>query len=140
MSNVGFCCLANPGIVSMGLLGFEPKNSILKKHLDEYYNRHFLKDDGTYDLTTNVTRFSELLKKYGLGNEDKLYNLNDLLIVYPTDYFYPTDFSGNRSNFTSNTCTVHLHAASWLPRTKRIRIFVSRKFQRIRSLLKKGKK
>lgn len=130
LQNKAFCSLANPGIISMGLLGFEKNNPIMEEHLSSYKGRKFIKEDNSYDLTTNVTVFSNHLKSLGLGNEDKACIISDIYI-YPTEYFYPTDFEGYRSNYTANTCAEHLHSASWLPKGKRIKIALRRKIRRI---------
>lgn len=138
LKHEAFCSLANPGIISMGLLGFERKHPIIKEHLDTYKNRSFIKNDGTYDLTTNVTVFSNQLRKMGLGYEDKEYCIGGIHI-YPTEYFYPTDFEGYRCNFTDNTCAEHLHSASWLPISKRVKIKIKRKLRRFFLRICRGK-
>ena len=125
LSNHGFCGLANPGIVSMGLLGFEKGNPLIKKHFESYKDRTFIKANGDFDLKTNVTSFSNDLINFGLGKDDKFYDLG-LITIYPTEYFYPTDFDGTRSNFTDNTCSVHLHLATWLPPYKRFKAKMNR--------------
>lgn len=130
LESEAFCSLANPGIISMGLLGFEKNHPIMKEHLESYKRRKFIKDDGTYDLTTNVTVFSNQLKRLGLSLEDKTQTVGNICI-YATEYFYPTDFEGYRSNYTENTCAEHLHSASWLPKRKRIKIVLKRKIRRI---------
>lgn len=136
LKNKAFCSFANSGIISMGLLGFEKNHPIMKEHLDSYRGRKFVKEDGTYDLTTNVTTFSNHLKSLGLKNEDKACTISDIYI-YPTEYFYPTDFEGYRSNCTANTCAEHLHTASWLPKSKRIKIALRRKIRRVFSKIYK---
>lgn len=136
LENTAFCSLANPGIISMGLLGFEKNHPIMKEHLESYKGRKFIKDDGTYDLTTNVTVFSNHLKELGLSLEDKAQMIGDICI-YPTEYFYPTDFEGYRSNYTENTCAEHLHSASWLPKGKRLQIALRRRIRRILARINK---
>lgn len=120
LMNKAFCSFANENIVSMGLLGFEKNNVLMKEHLQSYNNRKFILNDHTIDKTTNVTVFSEMLQNYGMSNYDKINHLKDITI-YPTDFFYPTDFEGKRNNFTKNTCAIHLHYGSWLsPKEKGI--------------------
>lgn len=143
LSNHAFCSLANPGIVSMGLLGFEPYHELMKIHYESYLNAKFIKDDGTINLTTNVTLFSKILQDRGLGKDDKVYYL-DSITIYPTDYFYPTDFEGFRSNFSNNTCAVHMHLASWVTPWKRLKIKIKRRihsscFYKIYRKMKKEK-
>ncbi len=137
--NSAFCGLANPGIISMGLLGFSPGNNLIKEHLDSYHNSHFISDKGKMILVTNVTKFSDMLKAKGLTLEDKKMIVDDIAI-YPTDYFYPTDFDGLRNNYSENTCAVHLHLASWLPWYKRIKIKIERKIRSSRLYQKRYKK
>ena len=43
------------------------KNKWIKDLLNEYNDLKFIKEDGSFDLTTNVVRITELsMKKYGL--------------------------------------------------------------------------
>lgn len=125
MKNKAFCGLANPGVISAGLLAFEPGHHLIKEHLSEYANEAFINEDSTLNLKTNVTRISELFIKRGMGKEDRCYDLGDIYI-YSTEYFYPTDFEGKRSNFTANTCAEHLHLASWLPPEKQLKMKIKR--------------
>lgn len=85
----------------------------LKEVLDYYETQHFLKEDGSYDLTTVVSRVTELLKQYGYKNKNTKQYINKIYI-YPTEYFCPMDFLTGKLRMTAHTRTVHHYAASWL--------------------------
>lgn len=121
LQDEAFCGLANPGIVSMGLIGSKPNHPILVEFFNIYKKIKFINEDGTENHTTNVTMFSNLLKAYGLSNKNEMQCINNIKI-YPIDFFYPTNYLGTRKNFTQNTCTVHLHHGSWLSKSQKIKL------------------
>lgn len=50
-------------VPSTALIGAEPENKIIRGMLKEYENLSFKKDDGSFDLTTNVVRFNNFFPK-----------------------------------------------------------------------------
>lgn len=137
-----FVSLANPEVISMGLLGFAPGNDMLRQMLSIYKSEHFLLAGGKENHTTIVTRFSNLCKVFGLGSEDSFQVLDNGLVVYPTEYFYPTDYMGTRSNYTAKTCAVHLHNGSWLTQQAKLRLRVNKmklKIKKHLNLFKSGR-
>lgn len=117
--------MAAPGLV---LYEKEPFNPIMKKMVDIYKHQKFVVDG---KLNTKVVGeyFSEVLEEYGFVYENK-FQMCDNMAIFPNTYFCPVDGYGNPVNMSSETRSIHLYAASWLP-TK------DRRIARIKSILYK---
>ena len=75
--------------------------------LHEYDYRHFNKDDGTFDLSTNVLAITNSCLKYGL-NLDGAYQVIDGFAIYPKEWFCPKDYKTGEINLTDNTHTINV--------------------------------
>lgn len=106
-----------PGLV---LYAGEAGNPIMGMMVEKYKNNHFIVD-GKENQKVVGEYFSELLEEFGFVYEDKIQQCGEFTVL-SSDYFCPTDAYGNRINYTDNTHSIHLYAASWMPfgdRTKR---------------------
>lgn len=88
-------------------------SEIYKEILDSYKESSFLKADGSLDLTTVVTRVSNIFKKHGLKDVDEIQEVCGVT-VYPAEYFCPKNFETGELNITENTRTIHWFDGSWL--------------------------
>mgnify|MGYP002610756654 FL=1 len=52
--------------IPTGLMACRAGHPLFQELLNDYENDHFVKADGSFDLTTNVTRITNTLLKYGL--------------------------------------------------------------------------
>ena len=83
--------------------------------LEAYRDRHFLKPDGTPDLTTNVQFITALMVKNGFRQDGTEQDYKDLH-VFPVDYFSPRHTTGEYIR-TENTYCEHKGLASWSNQT-----------------------
>ena len=83
----------------------------VKEMLDAYKERHFLKGDGTLDLTTNVQFITAIMQKNGFVQNGLEQDYKDLH-VFPVDYFCPRQTTGEYFK-TKNTYCDHLGMGSW---------------------------
>lgn len=83
----------------------------VKEQLDAYTERHFIKGDGTFDLTTNVQYMTTLMLSSGFIANGKEQDYKDLH-VFPVEYFSPRQTTGEYVR-TENTCCDHLGVGSW---------------------------
>lgn len=103
-----------PGKLASGLGLASPEASpIYKEILDSYKKSSFIKENGQNDLTTVVTRVSDIFKKYGFTDENKIQKIADVTI-YPVEYFCPKDYETGEINITENTYSIHHYDASWV--------------------------
>lgn len=87
-------------------------SEIYKEILDSYIESSFVKADGSLDLTTVVTRVSNIFKKHGLKDVDEIQEVCGVT-VYPAEYFCPKNFETGELNITENTRTIHWFDGSW---------------------------
>ena len=83
----------------------------VKEQLDSYSGSHFIKEDGTLDVTTNTTRISKIIRDNGFVQDGKYHVYKDLH-VFPTDYFCPRQTTGEIL-MTENTYCDHHFMGSW---------------------------
>ena len=97
--------------VMMGVLASEQKGDWIAKQMELYAGRHFVKSDGSYDMTTNVAFLTKHMMEQGLvcdGNEKDF----DGLHIFPVDYFCPRQTTGEYFR-TDNTYCDHKGLNSW---------------------------
>ena len=86
-----------------------------KENLEYYNDKHFLKNDGSFDLTTNVKIITDYMLPYGLKQDNSYQEFPDLITFYPKEYFCPLACGDSETMFTENTVTIHHFAGSWMP-------------------------
>ena len=96
-----------------GIMASEKGGKWAKDNLCYYNNRHFLKENGELDLTTNVIPLMDYLTSNGLKSNNTYQDINDLITIYPKDFFCPKSKVDNKIRITDNTYTIHHFAASW---------------------------
>jgi len=107
------------------VMGCEPHCRWVKDMLALYDSATFFNPDGSLDLTTNVERLGERMKKGGLNQVDSRKSIDDSkpwkrvqyleewgLRVYTHDYFSPIT-STRVMRKTKNTYSIHYFAESW---------------------------
>lgn len=97
--------------VMMGVCASEPHGQWVTEMLDAYKDRHFLKPDGTPDLTTNVQFITGIMAANGFHQDGTEQDYKDLHI-FPVDYFSPRHTTGEYIQ-TENTYCEHKGLASW---------------------------
>ena len=120
-----------PGLVLYS--GF-PNNIAFQEMLNSYKNDNFILEDGSMNLLTVGQRFTKILDERGLIH-DNTFQTIDGFAVFPKTYFNPMDYYGELSNFSRDTHSIHLYAASWLPVTKRIRRKISNTIHKIKKVI-----
>lgn len=95
------------------VMGCEPHCRWVKDMLNIYENIHFVSEDGSLDLTTNVQRMGEQLKQHGfIPCSQEQYIAEYGLRIYTHDYFSPIT-STRVMRKTENTYSIHHFAGSW---------------------------
>lgn len=108
-----FAGFESPGQLATGLGIASPIASpIYKEILESYEKSDFISSNGTMNLTTVVERVTEIFKKHGLTDENRIQKVADVTI-YPAEYFCPKDNRTGELNITPNTYTIHHYDGSW---------------------------
>ena len=102
--------------VMMGVCASEPHGQWVTEMMEAYQHRHFLKPDGTPDLTTNVQFITGIMASNGFRQDGTEQDYKDLH-VFPVDYFSPRHTTGEYIK-TENTYCEHKGLASWSNKKK----------------------
>lgn len=106
--------------VGTGTIASIPKGQWLQEQLAAYTNIHFIKADGSYDLTTNPIRITTIMKQNGFHQDGKEQVYKDMH-VFPVDYFCPRQTTGEII-ITENTYCDHHYIGSWNEGKKKSRL------------------
>ena len=98
--------------IPTGIMACEKGQKLFKELLSEYNNAHFLKSDGTYDVTTNVVRITNMCLKFRFVPNNQLQTVNGFTL-FPKDYFCPKDHVMRVTRLTENSYTIHHFDGSW---------------------------
>lgn len=101
--------------IPTGTMGAGWNSTIIKIFLDDYKNRHFIKKDGSFDLTTNVEVMTQILKekyKVQLNNTRQIFGDNNMLL--PFDYLCCKSLIDGKIYRTKNTYTIHHFEGTWV--------------------------
>ena len=96
--------------IQAALFMSEKNNTYIKELLDDYKERHFILDDGTYDMKSVLAPalYARNAEKYGYKYLNVEQHLFDDLDVYPSDYVASTIPLRAETNFA-----VHCISGSW---------------------------
>ncbi len=120
LENKAFSGFESDSSVPTGIMASEKETDIIKKLLDYYDNRSFVKSDGSLDLTTNTQTITAIFEKLGL-NKNNQFQVIDGFSLYPSEYFCPIDCSTKKKKITNNTHTIHWFSGSWIPLKDKIK-------------------
>ena len=105
------------------IMGSTQGHPFIKECLDIYNRRHFIKKDGTLDLSPIPTILSEVLEeKYAWIREDKTQYLADGITIYDTGIIANTNCRRGRS-----VKLYHFNSRSWQPQTLKEKVIRSLK-------------
>lgn len=97
--------------VMMGVIASEPKGEWVTLMRNAYQGRHFLNEDGSFDLTTNVRFVTDIMMTNGFIANGKEQDYMDLH-VFPVDYFCPRLTTGEYRK-TERTYCDSIGVSSW---------------------------
>jgi mannosyltransferase OCH1-like enzyme len=101
--------------IQTAIIGSSQKNEWIKAHLDYYDNIHFIKEDGSFDVTTNVEVITKLTEKlYDINLKNQFLNIPGVVCLYPKEYFSPKTYETGITTITENTYIIHHFNGSWL--------------------------
>lgn len=106
--------------IPTGLIASEKGHPLFAELLHEYDGLHFVKSDGTFDLTTNVIRITNTCLKYGFVPNNQLQTVNGFTFL-PKDFLCPIEHEGHKLVLTPNTLCIHHFAGSWLPYSQKLK-------------------
>lgn len=108
----------------MGVCASEAHGEWVTEMQEAYRGRHFLKKDGTADLTTNVQFVTAIMTRSGFHQDGREQDYRDLHI-FPVDYFSPHQTTGEYFR-TDNTYCEHKGLNSWSSHPDKLKEHIKR--------------
>lgn len=112
--------------IPTGMMASEKNGKWVEELLNYYNNRHFLRSDGSCDLTTNTQTISETMKREGFKLKNSYQIHRKIVHIFPMDFFCAKSRSG-LVTVTDNTYCIHHFAGSWNPRSQKIKKYIFQK-------------
>lgn len=120
LDNPAFIGFESKSRLGTAIIGSKKENPWIKHLLSYYDNKHFL-EDGIMDMTPNPIIITDLtVAKYGLEQNNSFQEIDDLLVIYPQEYFSPKDVQTGIVSSTINTHTIHHFSASWCDESRKM--------------------
>ena len=94
-----------------GTMASEAGGEWVREQLSAYDGLHFIREDGSMDLTTNTTRISSIMKQGGFIQDGKKQEYKGMT-VFPVEYFCPRQTTGEFL-MTDDTYCDHHFMGSW---------------------------
>ena len=88
-------------------------SQIYSEILDSYQDEQFVRADGSLNLKTVVLRVSEIFKRHGFVEEDRIQFVAGTT-VYPSEYFCPKNPDTGEIAITEHTYAIHHYDGSWV--------------------------
>lgn len=109
--------------LEMATFGVQKGASWIGKCLEYYKDRHFVKDDGMFDMVTLPFLIQNIclkdvyeLKPVSTIEEAKKVDAEYRIPVFPSEYFSPkSSFRSEKITITENTVSIHHFTGTWLP-------------------------
>ena len=132
LDNPAFSGFEDETHIPTGIRASEKIGQWVSEQLAYYNDRHFIKDDGSLDTTTNVTIMCDNMSKEGFVLKNSRQNFKGIIEIYPKDYFCPKSYRTGKIHLTPNTHTIHHFAGSWHSPWQRFKSFIKPLFFRLR--------
>lgn len=100
-----------------GTMAAEKGSQWTKDLLDQYNDRKFVMEDGSFDMTTNTTAIMNYMLTKGMAAKNSYQDFPSLITAYPAEYFCPKDHTTGKIKITDKTVCIHHFAGSWLNHT-----------------------
>lgn len=108
-----FCGFEDCEHVNCGLgFGAIPQHPLLKALRDDYDGKHFLQEDGSYNMTPSPVYWTERLKNFDLRLDGTFQQL-DGINIYPPTAFAPKSYASGQMLESEDTISIHHFDASW---------------------------
>ena len=98
--------------VPTGIMAAEKSNPVIKDLLDEYTDRHFVLDDGSLDLTTNVYTITKYFSENGIVLNGKNQTIKGFH-MYPQSFFCTNSVLLVFGIKPKNVYTIHHYGGGW---------------------------
>lgn len=117
----GFFGFENPKLIATGLgFGAVPQLELLKEMMRDYHNLHFYHEDGSVNYTTCPNVNTHIFLEHGLKQNNKKQILEGNILILPTEYLCPIDYSTDIMRKTFRTISIHWFSKSWMTEASKL--------------------
>ena len=120
---------SNSGYIEAATFGAHAGDLYLKKCMEKYHNRHFIKNNGSYDYSFLIPDIMmQCIGEYTLLNhiEDFEPGLS-IMQIFPPRFFGPKNYStGKFDQLSDDTFSIHHFRGSWRPLKMRMNRYIWR--------------
>ena len=102
----------NESQLQTGLMACRKEFPLFKELLNFYDSIHFINDDGSLNLTTNVETITNIMKNHGFIPNGKYQEIEGLAL-YPKNIFCPEHSKLNDLDYMKDTVAIHFFSGSW---------------------------
>lgn len=113
MSAEGFIGFEHGNSVATSTMGFRAGHPLMRRYMDQYRDRAFVKPDGTLDTTTNVAVLTRLAIDSGLVPSGEKQLLADGVACHPMRVLSPLDYVNFQDHRDGTTVAVHHYQHTW---------------------------
>lgn len=92
----------------------EPHQKWLQQLLNYYRSHPFIRFWGKLNSTPNPVLFGNVLKSNKVAYDDKMKELGDSMVIYPTSCFCAKDYATGQLEVTEHTVAIHHYQESWV--------------------------
>lgn len=131
LGNDSFWGFEEKNYIATSTIGTKKGNKLIKRFLDSYDGKAFIKEDGEIDTLTNVAIVSNIIEGIGIRLDGTYQRIEGICTVYPQEYFSPYDYINCYSKANENTYTIHHFYKSWLPYKEKIKENIKKMISRI---------
>ncbi len=122
-----FLGLEDSGFVAVGVWYEKKAKAILPGKLLKKYQSFSHFDLANINKLSIPIQLTEILKEYKVEeNSSIIQRLDNDIIIYPRDYFYPLSMDRSNNIFTDNTYMVHYYDATWISKKQKLELFLVR--------------
>ncbi|MCL2226112.1 MAG: glycosyl transferase [Oscillospiraceae bacterium] len=112
LSHQAFSGFESAEYIPTAIMACERNFDLFREFFEYYDGRRFVKDDGSFDMTANVSAMTEIISDYGLIKNNQFQIIKGFAL-YPTEYFCPQRKELGVFDFGKNNYAIHHFAGSW---------------------------
>ena len=117
--------------IPTGIIAAEKGSEWIKKLLNYYSNKHFIKENNEMDTTTNVVIITDITKEnYKIELNNTIQDLGDVKI-FSKEYFCPKSLTDGKIRKTKNTYTIHHFSGSWKKKSDKFKAKILQFMKRV---------
>ena len=127
----GFIGFEHGNSIATSTMGFRPGHPLMRRYMEQYRDRAFVRADGSLDTTTNVVVLTRLAVESGLRPDGTRQLLANGVHCLPMQVLSPLDYVNFIDHRDATTVAVHHYRHTWGGPLSKLRRMLARCISRI---------